>query len=138
MNYLARSSIATCLIAAVWTIAATTIGAAESEDFPHHTIKIVVPVPPGPLLDVVPRIIAECGDFPAVLAMVAAGIGVSLMPRMAVRHIPPGVVHGHVNDDPARRARLLFITNWPLLNHLGITNFVQLTEKPRAARRRAR
>ncbi|HEX7923222.1 MAG TPA: tripartite tricarboxylate transporter substrate binding protein [Bradyrhizobium sp.] len=59
MNYLARSSIATCLIAAVWTIAATTIGAAESEDFPHHTIKIVVPVPPGPLLDVVPRIIAE-------------------------------------------------------------------------------
>lgn len=40
----------------------------------------------------VPRIVAECGDFPAVLAMVAAGIGVSLMPRMAVRHIPPGVV----------------------------------------------
>ncbi|MFH9353156.1 LysR family transcriptional regulator [Kitasatospora sp. NPDC017646] len=40
----------------------------------------------------VPRIIAECGDFPAVLAMVAAGIGVSLIPRMAVRHIPPGVM----------------------------------------------
>lgn len=40
----------------------------------------------------VPRIVAECGDFPAVLAMVAAGIGVALVPRMAVRHIPPGVV----------------------------------------------
>lgn len=53
-------------------------------------------------------------------------------------YIPPGVVHEHVNDDRARPARLLFITNWPLLNHLGITSFVQLTEKPRAARRRRR
>jgi tripartite-type tricarboxylate transporter receptor subunit TctC len=30
-----------------------------AEDFPHRTIKIVVPVPPGPLLDVVPRIVAN-------------------------------------------------------------------------------
>ncbi|WP_225730523.1 MULTISPECIES: LysR substrate-binding domain-containing protein [unclassified Nocardia] len=28
----------------------------------------------------VPRIVAESGDFPAMLAMVAAGIGVSLLP----------------------------------------------------------
>lgn len=53
-------------------------------------------------------------------------------------YIPPSVVHEHVNDDPARPARLLFITNWPLLNHLGITNFVQLSEKPRVARRSRR
>jgi tripartite-type tricarboxylate transporter receptor subunit TctC len=59
VNYLFRSSIATCLIAAVWTSVATASDEAAAEDFPHRTIKIVAPVPPGPLLDVVPRIIAE-------------------------------------------------------------------------------
>lgn len=53
-------------------------------------------------------------------------------------YVPPSVVHQHVNDDRERPARLLFITNWPLLNHLGITDFVQLAEKPRAARRHIR
>jgi tripartite-type tricarboxylate transporter receptor subunit TctC len=37
----------------------TAVGLVADEGFPHRTIKIVVPVPPGPLLDVVPRIIAE-------------------------------------------------------------------------------
>jgi tripartite-type tricarboxylate transporter receptor subunit TctC len=32
---------------------------AAAEDYPNRTIKIVVPAPPGPLLDVVHRIIAE-------------------------------------------------------------------------------
>jgi len=40
-------------------LAAMTTKLAAVEDFPNRTIKIVVPVPPGPLLDVVPRIIAE-------------------------------------------------------------------------------
>ncbi len=40
-------------------------------------------------------------------------------------YIPPLVEHQHVNDDPGRSAWLLFVTNWPLLNHLGITLFVQ-------------
>ena len=51
-------------------------------------------------------------------------------------YIPPMVSHQHVNDDPAESAWLLFIANWPLLNHLGITTFVQTEEAPR--RRRAR
>jgi tripartite-type tricarboxylate transporter receptor subunit TctC len=34
-------------------------GHVAAQDYPSRTIKIVVPVPPGPLLDVVPRIIAE-------------------------------------------------------------------------------
>ncbi|TWC07193.1 tripartite-type tricarboxylate transporter receptor subunit TctC [Bradyrhizobium macuxiense] len=58
MNYLVRS-FATCFIAAACTLAVTVGGSAAAENFPHRTIKIVVPVPPGPLLDVVPRIIAE-------------------------------------------------------------------------------
>ena len=57
MNYVVRSSITACLMAAIWMNGAMVRAAAE--DFPHRTIKIVVPVPPGPLLDVVPRIIAE-------------------------------------------------------------------------------
>ncbi len=50
-------------------------------------------------------------------------------------YIPPMVTHRHVNDDPRRPARLLFVTNWPLLNHLGITTFTQLTAARRASPR---
>lgn len=59
MSHFFRSSIATCFVAAICTIATTLGGAIAAEDFPQRTIKIVVPVPPGPLLDVVPRIVAE-------------------------------------------------------------------------------
>ena len=34
-------------------------GASAQAAFPNRTVKIVVPVPPGPLLDVLPRILAE-------------------------------------------------------------------------------
>ena len=57
MDRLVRFLIATCLIATICTTADAVKAAAEG--FPDHAIKIVVPVPPGPLLDVVPRIIAE-------------------------------------------------------------------------------
>ena len=57
MSRLARSSIATCLVAAICMV--TLSRAVVAEDFPHRTIKIVVPVSPGPLLDVVPRIVAD-------------------------------------------------------------------------------
>ncbi|HKV43388.1 MAG TPA: cupin domain-containing protein [bacterium] len=59
-------------------------------------------------------------------------------------YVPPLVEHKHVNDDPQRSAWLLFVANWPLLNHLGITSFVQRTTAPKGAgkrvarRRRAR
>ena len=47
MSHLVRSSIATCLVAAMCTIATTPGGAIAAEDFPHRTIKIIVPNPPG-------------------------------------------------------------------------------------------
>jgi len=54
-------------------------------------------------------------------------------------YIPPLVEHQHVNDDPKHSAWLLFITNWPLLSHLGITTFVQSGEAPGTSRaKRAR
>jgi len=51
-------------------------------------------------------------------------------------YIPPMVSHQHVNDDPAESAWLLFIANWPLLNHLGITTLVQTERAPRTRRAR--
>jgi gentisate 1,2-dioxygenase len=51
-------------------------------------------------------------------------------------YIPPMVSHQHVNDDPEKSAWLLFIANWPLLNHLGITTFVQTGEAHRPRRTR--
>ena len=46
-----------CLCTVVCLGAATSLAAAG--DYPDRTIKIVVPAPPGPLLDVIPRIIGE-------------------------------------------------------------------------------
>jgi tripartite-type tricarboxylate transporter receptor subunit TctC len=58
MNPRMRTRLVACLYAgACLAVAATRTVAAES--YPNRTIKIVVPAPPGPLLDVVPRIIAE-------------------------------------------------------------------------------
>jgi tripartite-type tricarboxylate transporter receptor subunit TctC len=58
MNPQIRSSLVTCVCATVCLAVAATRPAA-AEDYPNRAIKIVVPVPPGPLLDVVPRIIGE-------------------------------------------------------------------------------
>jgi tripartite-type tricarboxylate transporter receptor subunit TctC len=53
-----RSALATCLVVSV-LVGAAVPGALAAEGFPNHTMKIVVPVPPGPLLDVIPRMIAQ-------------------------------------------------------------------------------
>lgn len=37
-----------------------------------------------------------------------------------VVYIPPNVWHQHLNADPNEEAQVLLITNWPLLEHLGI------------------
>ena len=47
-----------CLRAALVTLFAAALGPAQAE-YPTQTIKIIVPVPPGLLLDVLPRIIGE-------------------------------------------------------------------------------
>ena len=55
---MSRYTIARCLVVSVLVGASPSRGLA-ADDFPNHTIKIVVPVPPGPLLDVIPRMIAQ-------------------------------------------------------------------------------
>src|SRR5436190_15099496 len=52
------NSTALCLFTAACIVGAAP-GHVAAQNYPNRTIKIVVPVPPGPLLDVVPRIIAE-------------------------------------------------------------------------------
>jgi len=44
--------------AAAFLVLAPTVTFAQA-DYPNHLIKIIVPAPPGPLLDVLPRIVAE-------------------------------------------------------------------------------
>ena len=58
MKALRRTLLERCLYTAV-CLAATASGSTAADEFPKRAIKIVVPVPPGPLLDVVPRIIAD-------------------------------------------------------------------------------
>ena len=45
-------------VAAVFLVAVPRIAVAQN-GYPDRAIKIVVPVPPGPILDVLPRIIGE-------------------------------------------------------------------------------
>src|SRR5262245_19625696 len=39
----------------------------------------------------VPHAIANCTDFPAMLALVAAGTAIALVPQLATYHLPEGV-----------------------------------------------
>jgi DNA-binding transcriptional LysR family regulator len=39
----------------------------------------------------VPRVVARATDFAVLLSLVAAGAGVTLVPELAARHLPPGV-----------------------------------------------
>ena len=39
----------------------------------------------------VPRVVARASDFHVLLSLVAAGAGVTLVPRLATRYLPPGV-----------------------------------------------
>ena len=46
-------------VAATAMLVGTPIAVLAGADYPNRTIKIVVPAPPGPVLDILPRIIAE-------------------------------------------------------------------------------
>ncbi|MFU8854416.1 LysR family transcriptional regulator [Micromonospora sp. SL1-18] len=39
----------------------------------------------------VPHVVAQTGDYSAVLALIAAGAGVTVLPRLGAQHVPPGV-----------------------------------------------
>jgi len=53
-----RMLLVSCFFAVI-CVGASAASRAADGDYPNRTIKIVVPAPPGPLLDVIPRIIGE-------------------------------------------------------------------------------
>src|SRR6266567_5189925 len=58
MKWCIRTTLVFCFCAVVCLGAAAT-RPATAGDYPNRTIKIVVPAPPGVLLDVIPRIVGE-------------------------------------------------------------------------------
>jgi DNA-binding transcriptional LysR family regulator len=55
-----------------------------------------------------PDVAHRCGDWTAIMAMVGAGLGVAVVPRLAQDPPPPGVVIRPLRGEPA--ARHLFVT----------------------------
>jgi DNA-binding transcriptional LysR family regulator len=50
----------------------------------------------------VPHEVANCTDFPQMLALVGAGVGVALVPRLAAHQLPDGVVIRQIAPPTAR------------------------------------
>ncbi|MET0423124.1 MAG: LysR substrate-binding domain-containing protein, partial [Actinoplanes sp.] len=55
-----------------------------------------------------PRIVAELGDWSARFGFVAAGLGITTVPRLVAGALPDGVVHVEV-DDPGRVSRSMML-----------------------------
>ena len=64
----------------------------------------------------VPRIVLRAGDFPAVQAYVAAGLGVALVPELALGALREGVVVRRLADEPRPR-HVWAATRASLLTH---------------------
>ena len=79
-----------------------------------------------------PRSEVASDDYIAVQALVAAGLGVSLIPGLAVRHPLPGVAVRPLADDaPVRRISAA----WPVDGYQGPTLTAMVESLQRAARR---
>jgi DNA-binding transcriptional LysR family regulator len=50
----------------------------------------------------VPREVAHCSDFAATLTLVAAGMGVALVPELAARRLPEGVATRPISPGSGR------------------------------------
>jgi tripartite-type tricarboxylate transporter receptor subunit TctC len=57
MNHI--KSLATVILVALAMLACRTAECFAQNDYPNRAIKIIVPAPPGPVLDVLPRIVGE-------------------------------------------------------------------------------
>jgi tripartite-type tricarboxylate transporter receptor subunit TctC len=53
------STIAPLVLVTATMLAAAPVAATAQSDYPNRTVKIVVPTPPGAILDILPRIIAD-------------------------------------------------------------------------------
>ena len=53
------SAISRLVLATATMLAALPVAATARSDYPNRTVRIVVPTPPGAILDILPRIIAD-------------------------------------------------------------------------------
>ena len=54
-----RLSRRAAMLAGIGALAAASLGAAHAQNYPDHTVKIIVPFPAGGTADAVPRIVAD-------------------------------------------------------------------------------
>jgi DNA-binding transcriptional LysR family regulator len=74
-----------------------------------------------------PRVVARSNDFRVVLALVAAGQGVALVPRLAVDEVPAGVRLTRADGPPLRR-RVLAAVRTGSAEHPGVAALVRALE----------
>lgn len=69
--------------------------------YPSPTLQVLLDA--AKAAGVAPRWSARCDDHQSALGMVAAGLGVTVLPALAARHLPPGVVTRPLVDPTPRR-----------------------------------
>lgn len=68
-----------------------------------------------------PRYVAQADDHYGILAMVAAGVGITVLPRLALAELPPGVTtRPLVDPTPIRRVVLLVRQDLAHLEHMRL------------------
>ncbi len=75
-----------------------------------------------------PRYVAEAGDHHSAIAFVGAGIGVTVMPELAARHLPDTVVRRPIVDPTPHRRIVAFVHRQALLHPAGRRVVELLTE----------
>jgi tripartite-type tricarboxylate transporter receptor subunit TctC len=146
-----RATLASCLCTIVCLGVA---GPASAGDYPNRTIKIVVPAPPGSLLDVVPRIIAEKlsakWDVPVIIENrpgAAQNLGAEVVAKSdsdgyTLLASPPGPLavsqhlHTSLNFDPAAFVKVSMMVTLPTVlvvnPKLPVANFEDFLAYARA------
>jgi tripartite-type tricarboxylate transporter receptor subunit TctC len=130
MRWCIRTTLVFCFCAVVCLGAAAT-RPATAADYPNRTIKIVVPAPPGPLLDVIPRIIGEKlsakWGVPVIIENrpgAAQNLGAEAVAKLepdgyALLASPPGPLavsqhlHSKLNFDPAAFVKVSVMVRLP-------------------------
>lgn len=60
-----------------------------------------------------PRVVARLDNQPAIQAAIAAGVGVTLVPALAVRHAPAGIAFRHLSPREPTRTVLVHVLRGP-------------------------
>ncbi|MFV0461764.1 MAG: LysR family transcriptional regulator [Nostocoides sp.] len=76
-----------------------------------------------------PRYIAQTGDHHSAIALVASGVGLTLIPRLAMGTLPPGLVDRSIDRGPAPRRRICVFVRRESSRHAAVTRAVELLQE---------